>query len=204
MLILSKKISTSKSTSFSISEILRRSLKRIWRWLVITNLKAGSWCRLCCTPPGPGTGGLPTQRPDGLSTPAPTPPSTSSRASPSSLSALPVQTLYFIKRHYPLLTSMILAFAFVLTGALGGASGALPFTAAAKAGVEPAPAQAPAPGEGNMCIFVFFSTLFSVALTAQGYYQYQAAAQDPAQYYYQPVQPQQYPAAQDQGWVTSE
>ena len=160
MLILSKKISTSKSTSFSISEILRRSLKRIWRWLVITNLKAGSWCRLCCTPPGPGTGGLPTQRLDGLSTPAPTPPSTSSRASPSSLSALPVQTLYFIKRHYPLLTTIILAFAFVLTGALGGASGALPFTAAAKAGVEPAPAQATAPGEQLVVFLPFFFNFF--------------------------------------------
>ena len=95
----------------------------------------------------------------------------------------------------------------MLTGALGGASGALPFTAAAKAGVEPAPAQAPAPGKQAVCVcfcVIIFSTFFSLALTAQGYYQYQAAAQDPAQYYYQPAQPQQYPATQDQGWVTSE
>merc|ERR1719225_680626 len=70
----------------------------------------------------------------------------------------------------------IAAFAFVLTGSLGGASGSLPFLAAAKAGTE-----APAP-----------------ALTAQGYYQ----AQDPAQYYAQYYaaqarQPQQFAVAQD-------
>ena len=82
----------------------------------------------------------------------------------------------------------------MLTGALGGASGSLPF-AAAKAGVD-----APAPGDHKrfFCLS-FFNFSVPSALTAQGYYQYQAAAQDPAQYYYQPVAP-----AQDQGWATSE
>ena len=47
---------------------------------------------------------------------------------------------------------MISAFAFVLTGALGGASGSLPFTAAAKAGVE---AQAPAPGNVSVFLVLF-------------------------------------------------
>ena len=51
-----------------------------------------------------------------------------------------------------------------------------------------------------LIVISFFNfSLVPLALTAQGYYQYQAAAQDPAQYYYQPVAP-----AQDQGWATSE
>ena len=59
--------------------------------------------------------------------------------------------------------TLISAFAVLLTGALGGASGALPFTAAAKAGVEPAPAQPPAPGEMAKCFF-FCNHLLTIYL----------------------------------------
>ena len=59
----------------------------------------------------------------------------------------------------------------------------------------------------TMCFSIISLNFPLPALTAQGYYQYQAA-QDPAQYYAQYYaqadQSQQFAAAQDQGWVTSE